>query len=125
MEENSPTEVLGKIEKRLDKASSEELKGWRFQQAKQDWQESPGDYLTRLLRYYVEAGLQEESSLIKKYVESTCNQGLKGLLEACVPPMTAIEAVEKAVPHYTEQLQKYVEAASSSNPRLLAGLGKR
>ena len=80
--------------------------------------------MARLLKYYAEAGFQEESTFIKKYVESTCNQGLKGLLETCVPPMTTIEAMDKAVQHYTEQLQRYVEAAPNANPRLLAGLGK-
>ena len=33
MGENSPTKILEQIEKRLDKASTEERKGWRFQLA--------------------------------------------------------------------------------------------
>ena len=73
MEERSPMKTLGQIEKRLDKALTEEVKGWRFQLATQGWQESPGEYKARLLRYYTEAEFQEESAFIKKYLESTCN----------------------------------------------------
>ena len=53
--------------------------------------------MARLLRYYAEAEFQEESTFIKKYVESTCNQGLKELLETCEPLVTTIEAMDKAV----------------------------
>ena len=66
MEECSPMKTLEQIEKRLDKALTEELKGWRFQLAKQDWQESPSEYKARLLRYYTEAESQEDSTFIKK-----------------------------------------------------------
>ena len=50
LEERSPMQTLEQIEKRLDKASTEELRGWRFQLARQNWKESPSEYKARLLR---------------------------------------------------------------------------
>ena len=122
-EERNPTEILEQIGKRLDKASTEELRGWRLQLARQNWEESPGEYKTRLLRYFTEAGSQEEPTFIEKYMETVCNQGLKELLKAHVPPVTTIETMDKAIQYYVEQLQGYIAATPDAKPRLLAGLG--
>ena len=53
-EDQEPTELFEKIKKRLDKATTEEFRNWRFMLAKQRIDEDPGKYKNRLFKYYEE-----------------------------------------------------------------------